>query len=299
MSGPKTTSTGEIVKPQPTKADNLVGMLQKMLPEIQKALPKHVTPERMARIAMTAVRTTPELALCTPASFVGCVMQLAQLGLEPNTPLQHAWLIPRKSTKLEKHERECTMIVGYQGQIELTRRSGLVANIYAYAVRDGDFFEYELGLDPSVKHRPSEDPNREGKPITHAYAVAKMRDSEERSFVVLTKAQIEARRKRSAASEDGPWLTDYEAMCLKTAVRSLWKWLPKSAEIARAEAIEEAGDRGVQSSALDPTIADALARNGLTVEDAQLVDNTQPLGGPVVIDGRTGEVIANAGSAAS
>jgi recombination protein RecT len=278
VSGPQTTKNGEIVKApkQLSPADNMVGMLQRMLPEIQRALPRHVTPERMARVAMTAVRTTPDLAICTVPSFVGCVMQAAQLGLEPNTPLGHAYLIPRRDKSLKPTERNCTLIVGYQGYIELARRSGMVSSIYAYAVRDGDAFEYELGLTPNIKHKPSEDENRESKPITHVYAVAAMRDSTERVFVVLTRAQVEARRKRSAASGSGPWVTDYEAMCLKTAVRALWKWLPKSAEIARAEALEEAADMGnAQTHALDPIVSEALTKGGL-IEEAELVDPNEP-----------------------
>lgn len=272
MSGPQTDKQGQIVKPPQSKADGLATLLKGLLPEIRRALPKHVDPDRMLRIATTALRTTPDLALCTPASFVGCVMQAAQLGLEPNTPLGHAWLIPRKSKKLESGQRECTMIIGYQGQIELSRRSDKVGPIYAYAVREGDYFDYGLGTEPFIKHKPSDDPERESKPITHAYAVARGRDTRDESqFEVLTKAQIEARRQRGAAADDGPWITDYEAMCKKTAARALWKWLPKSAEMARAEALDDAAERGAQLTALDPAVSDALVKGGL-VEDAELVD---------------------------
>ena len=271
--GPITDSTGQIVKKQNGNGGTLIHLLQAMGPEIQRALPRHMTPERMGRIVLTALRTTRDLAICTRESFAGCVMQAAQLGLEPNTPLGHAYLIPRKSKNLPADVRECTLIVGYQGYIELARRSGMVASIYAYAVRDGDQFEYELGLNPNVRHVPAEDEDRENRAITHVYAVAAMRDSAERVFVVLTKPQIEARRKRSAASNYGPWTTDYEAMCLKTAVRALWKWLPKSTEIARADAIDAAADLGkTQVSAFDPTVTEALAKQGLLPEDAEIIE---------------------------
>ena len=272
MGSPNTTATGQIVPRTPGNGSGgggtLVDLLDKMKPQIALALPRHMTADRMTRIALTALRVTKDLALCTPASFAGCIMQSAQLGLEPNTPLGHLYLIPRKSKRLPPDKRECTMIIGYQGEIELVRRSGLVSNIYAHVVRAGDAFAYELGLNPSMKHVPSEDVDREAKPITHVYCVAAMRDSTERVFVVLTRAQIEARRKRSAASNDGPWITDYEAMCLKTGVRALWKWLPKSPEMARAEALEVAADMGrSQAVAFDPDVAAALAAQGLA-EDA-------------------------------
>jgi recombination protein RecT len=277
VSGPRTTNNGEIVKQPKDPAGDLRQMLRKMLPEIERALPKHVTADRMARVATTALTTTRDLAICTIPSFVGCVMQAAQLGLEVNTPLGHAYLIPRKQKNLAPTQRNCTLIIGYQGYIELARRSGLVSNIYAYAVRDGDAFEYELGLDPKLKHKPSEAEDRETRKLTHVYAVAKMRDSGEAMFVVLTFAQVEMRRKRGASpNADTPWDTDYEAMALKSAVRALWKWLPKSAELARASALDDAADSGrSQVGALDPVVADAMQRGGL-IDDAELVEPEAP-----------------------
>lgn len=287
MSGPKTDNTGQIQKREPSKADSLVGLIERMLPQIKNALPKHVSPDRMARIAMTAVRQTPDLALCTTASFVGCVMQAAQLGLEPNTPLGYAWLIPRKNKKLDAGQRECTLLIGYQGRMDLARRAGVPIRPPS-VVREGDFFEYEKGTAPTLRHKESDDPNREDKPITHAYAVGKV--DGEPVFVVLTRGQIEKRRQRSQAADDGPWVTDYAAMCLKTAVHELSKWLPKSAEMARAEALEDAADRGSQASALDPFILEKMASNGL-IEDGE------------IIDAETGEVtkatVQNGGVAAS
>ena len=280
MAGPTTDTTGQIVKAQKAfdPKENLIGLVQRMGSEIARALPKHITPDRMARIVLTAVRTNEDLARCSPASFLGCVMQASQLGLEPNTPLGHLYLIPRGG--------QCTMIVGYQGFIELARRSGLVSNVYAYAVRERDFFEHELGLNPTLKHRPADDPAREGRGITHVYAVAAMRDSSERVFEVLTKAQVEARRGRSPASKKGPWVTDYEAMALKTAVRALWKWLPKSSELARAEAIEVAGEAGLaQAQALDPGVADVLGKHVLLPDEAPSTDTSVEAHDP-----ETGEV---------
>ena len=66
--------------------------------EIAKALPKVMTPERFTRIALSAVSNTPKLAQCTPKSFLAAMMNAAQLGLEPNTPLGQAYLIPYGDT---------------------------------------------------------------------------------------------------------------------------------------------------------------------------------------------------------
>lgn len=290
MSGPTTDPTGQIVKP-PKPADatsNLMTLIERMKPEMARALPRHVTPDRMARIVLTAVRTNPKLAVCTPASFLGCVMSLAQLGLEPNTPLGHAYLIPRKS-KHVTGALECTMIVGYQGMLDLARRSGLVSNLYAYAVREGDEFSYALGTERYIKHRPSDDPLRESKPITHVYAVARIKNGEP-EFEVLTIAQVNARRARSMASGAGPWITDFEAMALKSGMRALFRWLPKSAEMARAELIEVAADTGKGIvGAVDETVAGLLASQGLAEPDesgsgAEVVEEVEP-DGPAVIEG--------------
>lgn len=242
---------------------DLVGMLNRLKPEIERALPRHVSPDRMARVVMTALRTTRNLDACSQASFLGCVMSAAQLGLEPNTPLGHAYLIPRKN---KRGGYDCTLMLGYQGMIDIALRSGAVSSIFAHAVKPGDTFEYELGLEPRLRHIPSDRADREKLPLTHVYAVARVRDAEP-VFAVLTKAQVEARRARSPATKDGPWVTDYEAMARKTAVRALFPWVPKSVEMARAIALDEGADLGrAQGAAFDPAIVEVLQAGGLEVE---------------------------------
>lgn len=281
MAGPKTDSTGQIQKAAPQPGGDMVAFLTSMKGEIGRALPKHLTPDRMARVVMTALRTVPELAHCTRESFAGCVMQLAQLGLEPNTPLGHAWLIPRRDGK--KSERagrpiiECTVIIGYQGFLELGRRAGV--NAFAYTVREGDQFKYELGLNPMLKHVPSEDPDRENKRITHVYAVARTKEfADSPIFVVLSRAQVEARKKRSATagSSFSPWKSDEEAMTLKTAIRALWRWMPKQIEQSTAEALDDAFDAGTsQAAVFDPAVATALQAHGLQMADSEEGDAPQ------------------------
>lgn len=262
--GPVTTKTGEIIPKAPDKTQVLAGLVQKMTPELARALPKHVTADRMARIVLTAIRMNPELAECTQASFLGCVLSCAMLGLEPNTPLGLSYLIPRRN-KNNGGRKECTLQIGYQGMIDLAGRAGVT--VYAYAVRKGDDFRYSLGMEPTLVHVPSEASNREDQPITHAYAVSVTPDNR-RSFTVLTLAQINARRARSPASDSGPWQTDFEAMCMKTAVRAHFRWMPKQTEkasiLATAAAIDEAPENGTpQLEAMDPAITDVLAREGL------------------------------------
>lgn len=278
MSAPATTANGQIIKRPPAangvgpavQRSTLAAMIQtpEMLAEIKRALPAHVTADRMARIVLTALRVNPKLMECTPESFFGCVLQASQLGLEPNTPLQHCYLIPRKKKFKDgdgrwREKMECTLLIGYQGEIDLSLRSGKVRNVFACVVREGDTFEYERGLSEKLRHVPSPDPDREDKPITHVYTIARTTDGQA-IWDVLTIRQVEKRRARSMASEDGPWVTDFEAMVQKTGVRALWKWLPKSSEVARVAALEAAADTGRGLlAAFDPGVTDALSRTGI------------------------------------
>lgn len=269
MSQLATAKNGQIERAKP--ANDLPSLLQRMAPEMAKALPKHVSPDRMSRIALTALRANPELMKCSSASFLGSVLSAAQLGLEPNTPLGHAYLIPYKGT--------CTLQLGYRGMMDLARRSGEVTSLYAHVVRKGDKFTVKLGLEQTIEHVPSEDERRDEQPMTHVYAVAKLKGGEP-VFVVLTRGQVDKFRARSMAGKSGPWVTDYEAMAIKTAVRRLFTWLPQSAEMARAVAVDEAPEIGrSQAAAWDPSVADALESQGVEVTDA-----TEPH------DPQTGEV---------
>jgi len=240
MSKLATTSNGEIQR-STKPAATLIGLLEQLKPQMALALPKHLNGERMARLVLTALRTTRDLATCTPESFAASIMGCAALGLEPNTQLGLAYLIPRRN-KRNGGKMECTMQLGYQGMIDLARRSGMVSSIQAFPVFSGDEFRYSLGLDPTLYHVPcGED---DAARMSHAYGVCRLKDGDP-IFVVLTKRQIEARRARGGAGDSfSPWKTDYVPMAQKTAIRALYTWMPRSAEMARAEAIEVAQETG-------------------------------------------------------
>lgn len=201
-------------------------LLEQLKPQIARALPKTVTPDRFARIVMTTLRTSPQLMQCDPQSLMAAVMLSAQLGLEPG-PLGHAYFVPYK--------REVTFIVGYKGIIDLARRSGEITSIEAREVCDGDFFEFEYGLEPKLRHKPAD--GDRGRP-THYYGVAHFKDGGY-YFDVLPISEIEKRRERSAAKKSGPWVTDYTAMARKTVIRHMAPYLPLSAEAARAVEADE------------------------------------------------------------
>ncbi len=264
MAGPRTDSTGQIIPRNEQKEPEVVLRLMKMKGEIARALPKHITADRMCRIALTALRTTKGLTECSVASVLGSIMSASQLGLEPNTPLGLCYLVP--------YNAQCQLIIGYQGYLELARRSGLVSMPQAVLVRHGDLFRVKFGLYPDVQHEPAEDDEREQRPWTHVYAFAHSlpKDSAPPIFVVLTRAQVMARKARSGAvkaKKPTPWNTDEEAMALKTAIRALWRWLPKTAEMATASAFDEHAERGTaQVETWSQDVVDAMKREGVVVD---------------------------------
>ncbi|WP_400162889.1 recombination protein RecT [Brevibacillus sp. TJ4] len=204
----------------------IAGYLKRMGPEIEKALPSHMNADRMARIALTTIRTTPKLLECNVSSLLGAVMQAAQLGLEPGL-IGHCYIIP--------YGREAQFIIGYKGMIDLARRSGNIESIYAHCVYEADEFNYELGLHPKLHHKPAT--GRRGE-MKYVYAVAHFKDGGYQ-FEVMDKEEIEKRRSRSKASKNGPWVTDYEEMAKKTVIRHMWKYLPISIEIQQQASQDE------------------------------------------------------------
>ena len=217
-----------------TQQPSIASLLDKMKPQLAAALPKTMNADRMARIALTAFRTTPALQKCDPQSFIASVMQAAQLGLEPNLN-GSAYLVP--------YGNQVQMIPGYRGLIDLARRSGAVQSISAEIVYEGDAFKLSLGVENKIEHAPKLDGERGQFKLV--YAVAKFNDGGYQ-FIWMTKAQVDAIRSRSKASKSGPWVTDYEEMVKKTAIRRLCKMLPMSVELANAVALSDAADAGVR-----------------------------------------------------
>lgn len=192
-----------------------------MQDDIAKALPKVITPERFTRIALSALSNNPKLYECSKLSFLGALMNAAQLGLEPNTPLGQAYLIPYYNNKEKR--LECQFQIGYKGLLDLAYRSGEMATIQAHIVYENDEFEYELGLDPVLKHKPA--PSNRGN-MTYAYAMFHLKNGG-KAFVVMSKDDIIAHGKRySKTYGAGPWQTDFEAMAKKTVLKQLLKYAP-------------------------------------------------------------------------
>ena len=227
----------EVAKIKP--ADRLAGLVNKMQAEIAKSLPKHLkeNAERYARIAVTLVRQNPKLASCDPVSFLGAMMTSSALGLDPSPVLGQCYIIPYKN--------EAQFQLGYKGMIDLAMRSDRIATIFATEVYEQDEFDYSLGLEQKLIHKPCglEDPGE----VTHFYAVAKYVNG---GFVfgVLSKAQVEAHAKKYSQSynyNSSPWQTNFNEMGKKTVLKKIWKFLPISVEVQKASIRDESITRDI------------------------------------------------------
>ena len=284
-------------------------VLERMKPQLQMALPKHLTPERMIRVALAAINKTPKLLECNRDSLYAAIMTSAQLGLEPDGVLGQAYLIP--------FGKDVQFIPGYKGLIALARNSGEVSNIQAQAVREGDHFDYGFGLNERLDHVPSSDPDREEKPITHFWAMAKFKDGGHH-WDVMTVAQVEAIRDNSQGYKraittakkynkkpNSPWVDHFEEMGKKTVIRRIAKYLPmdvqKAAFIAdsynsgKSATLDMSGDLVIN----DPDVMDGEAEEVKKVENksSQLDQFADEKGdaseeAPIEIADHTGEVTA-------
>ena len=230
-----------------------------VLTSLATVAPKHLTPDRITKIALSAMSRNPKLLECTQGSLLKAIMQAAELGLEPGGILGHAYLVPFWNSKAAKGRGsfECVLITGYKGKVELARRSGLVSSLVARVVFERDAFTWEYGLDEKLVHKPyagAEDPGR----MTHVYAVATLKDGT-KVFDVLSAPQVEQLHQRSQGyktakakgwTENSPWVTDPLEMAKKSAVHRLSKYLPlapdkpEHAGFLKAQIAEERAESG-------------------------------------------------------
>lgn len=219
------------------KANQTIGaMIQSLRPEIERALPKGMDADRIARLALTVLRESdlqarksgkPEnsLAACNPQSFAGALLTAAALGLEPGVNGE-AYLVPYK--------RECQLIVGYQGYAKLFWQNPLARHLDAQAVYENDEFDYEYGLKPMLRHKPA---RGERGQVIYYYAVATLATGGS-AFVVLTPQEVKKLRGGKVGTSgniDDPmrWMER------KTVLRQLVKTLPRSTMLNAAMAADE------------------------------------------------------------
>lgn len=217
------------------QALTIQGLLHNYKDQIALALPRHMNPDRMARIALTIIRKNQTLQQCNPVSLFGAIIQASQLGLEVGI---HAHLVPFNNTR--KKTKEVQMIPDYRGLMHLARNSGDISIFTAAVVREHDQFDYQYGTAQFLHHKPAK--TQRGN-IIGAYAIAKFKGGDYQ-FDYMTKEDVDEIRNRSKAKDDGPWVTDYAAMAMKTVIKRLCKLLPVSVELQTAVSMDDKAEIG-------------------------------------------------------
>lgn len=242
--------TTRALEVQQKKVASVRQMLERNQGAIMAALPNHMNADRFLRIALTQFQKTPKLLDCTPESFLGAVIQAAQLGLEPDGVTGMAHLIP--------YGGKVNFQPGFQGLMELARRSGDISQIVPRVVYEGDDFDYSYGLEKDLlRHVPSE--NIDPGPISHVYCIIRLKDGSSR-FEVWPAARIEAHAQRysqayKAKKKDSPWITHFPQMAMKTLVVAALKYAPKSIELQKAIGLEEMAQSQVDQDLSVPLAA--------------------------------------------
>lgn len=294
------------------QGNNFQAMIQqefkKIFPAVQSMVPKHMTPERLMRVALAAISRTPQLATCTIESIVGAVTACAVMGLEPNL-IGHAYLVPFWNGKIKK--MECQFQIGYKGFIDLVRRTGDVDKIDALPVYENDLIVYIQGTESFVLHIPfamvrylnlemfaesqyddastrlmkaivrgalaewiKKNPKDQGK-VTSYYSYYKLKNGSS-GFKVMSKEEIEKHRDQFSKSKDkntgeitGPWKDHFDAMALKTCIKQMVKFMPISIEVQE----HIAKDEGIVKFNTNPT-----GMNDMDIfnVDYSVVSSTEP-----------------------
>ncbi|MGB1012794.1 MAG: recombinase RecT [Nannocystaceae bacterium] len=227
-------------------------IIEAKAPEFEKSLAGRVDLPLFVRAAATVFARSEKLQRCTRLSVIGALMDCAELGLVPGSATGHAYLVP--------YGRECTLIPGYKGLVELAHRSGIVSSLYAETVREGEIFEVHAGTDPRIIHGPHID---SVEPVRLYYAVAKFKDGGHQ-FECISRAEVEKIRAGSKSKGSPAWSEWFDEMGKKTAIRRLCKVLPLSTDLHRAIEIDdrqyEKPDLSVERAIKDaqPTETDVL-----------------------------------------
>lgn len=243
--------------------------IKSMEGEIAKALPSVMTPERFTRIVLSAISVNPKLAECTPKSFLAAMMQSAQLGLEVNTALGQAYVLPYKN----KGVLEAQFQLGYKGMIDLAYRSD-VKTIQAHVVYANDEFDCEYGLDPKLRHVPAD--GDRGEPVK-VYALFKTA-GDGFGFEVMSIDDVRKHAQKysqSYGSSFSPWKTNFEEMAKKTVLKKVLKYAPLKTEFVKAVAQD-----GTIKTEISPDMYDVPAE---AIPEAEYKD--------VTVNEETGEVI--------
>ncbi len=228
-------SNGLTTTNQPT---DIAGLLEANRNALMQALPKTVKIDRFLRVAMNAIAKNPDLQKCTASSLYGAIMQSAQFGLEVGL-MNQAHLVPYWNS--EKRCFEAQFQIGYLGLRDMAEWYGDVEDGDAQVVHEKDFFDYELGDNPSIQHKPSKDQTR-GEPVFY-YCWAKPKNGKIK-VAVMSRQEVEDHRdkfvRKTKDGEFSPmWTKTFDAAAIKTVIRKCYKLVARSPQLREAIALDE------------------------------------------------------------
>jgi recombination protein RecT len=223
-------------KGPPKTLANLKSFIQQpaMMQSLQDVCTAILKPEQVAKHLFLAASRQPKLLECTLLSLCKSIATAAQLGLDCSGTLGSGYLVPYWNNKINCNEAQ--FIPGFRGLVDLARRSGSILDIQAHVVYGCDEWEYRLGTDPALVHRPNFNGDRGEGQIIGAYAVAWLRDARPHPEF-MSRGELDAIKSASKSRDHqgnivGPWRDHFAEMCKKTVVRRIVKLLPLSVEIA-------------------------------------------------------------------
>jgi recombination protein RecT len=270
-----------------TPMEDVRGTLQRMQPEFMAALPAQIPVDKFVRTTLTAIQMNPALLNADRRSLLGSCMKAAQDGL----------LCDGREAALVMFKNTVQYMPMYAGILKKIRNSGELATISAQVVYDKDQFDYTLGDEERISHKPFLGADR-GKPIV-VYAIAKTKDGAIYREV-MSVAEIEKVRAVSRASGNGPWVQWWDEMAKKTVIRRLAKRLPSSADVDQvfdhdneATGITEQPQQAAVSDApVSGTAPKQISRLKRSIaEQTEVLDAIEMVKTEDLIDPVTGEVL--------
>jgi recombination protein RecT len=244
--------TGDASASQPNSIQDWVNT-SRFKDSLASILPKHLTSERFAAVAMRQFRTTPGLLKCSPESVLSAFMEAASLGLEIGLNGE-SYIIPwfnnvKQPDNSWAKVHVAQLQIGYLGHLKLAWNSGLVSSVEADVVTHGEVdagrFSYQRGTDGFLHHRPEADRDLSEGNIAFAYGMVWVKGSDRPVWRVLDKTQIERLRNTGQSANSPAWKNHYDEMAMAKALKRTMKWAPKSREQAAAIAVDDQADAGI------------------------------------------------------
>lgn len=220
-----------------------LALLKRLTPEIERALPKGMDADRIARLVMTEIRKNPQLADCTQMSFSGALLNASALGLEPGVGGE-AYLVPYKN----KGTLECQLIVGYQGVVKLFWQHPRAQGIRTETVYSNDTItEYTKGTGGKFTYTPTLGDRGEIVAYYAEVAIAGVRDP---LWGVFTPDEIKALRNGKTGG-NGNIADPQRWMERKTALKQVLKLAPKTTRLDMAIRLDDAAISGASQPKID------------------------------------------------